>query len=136
MTARTRVGAEGGCVPRLWTRQVVRLSTGVLPAGEVRHRYRQELLAEMYSMSRAEQTAHTLSVMTHALSLRAAVTSDERPAEETEMNRHPITCRMNLHHVWHTESTEDGVRYRRCVRCGKDDDSGPPNPNGMIVTPG
>ena len=78
MSARVRVGAARGCVPpRLWTRQAVRLSTGLLPAGEVRLRYRQELLAEMYAMTRAEQTAHGISVIVHALSLRAAVTSDE-----------------------------------------------------------
>lgn len=133
MSARVRVDAESGCVPpRLWTRQAVRLSTSVLPAGEVRLRYRQELLAEMYSMTRAEQTAHGISVIAHALSLRAAVTSDEHLAKEAEMNRPPITCRINLHHVWHMERTEDGGRYRRCVRCGKDDSGGPGNPNSWI----
>ena len=96
MSARVRVGATSGCVPpRLWTRQAVWLSTGLLPAGEVRVRYRQELLAEM--------------------------------------NRQPITCRMNLHHVWHREHTEDGGRYRRCVRCGKDDPGSPFNPNTLIA---
>ena len=133
MSARVRVGAARGCVPpRLWTRQAVRLSTGLLPAGEVRLRYRQELLAEMYAMTRAEQTAHGISVIVHALSLRAAVTSDEHLAKEAEMNRQPITCRMNLHHVWHLEHTEDGGRYRRCVRCGKDDPGSPFNPNSLV----
>lgn len=130
MSARVRSGATSGCMPpRLWTRQAVRLSTGLLPAGEVRLRYRQELLAEMYAMTRSEQTAHGISVIVHALSLRAAVTSDEHLAKEAEMNRQPITCRMNLHHVWHLERTEDGARYRRCVRCGKDDPGIPFNRN-------
>ena len=33
-----------------------------------------------------------------------------------------LWCRLNLHHVWHVESAEDGQRYRRCVRCGKYED--------------
>lgn len=135
MSARARVRGASGCVPpRLWTRQAVRLSTGLLPAGEVRARYRQELLAEMYTMTRAEQAAHGISVIAHALSLRAAVASHERPLEEAEMSRQPITCRMNFHHVWHLERTEDGARYRRCIKCGKDDPGGGPvNPNGLIM---
>jgi hypothetical protein len=36
------------------------------------------------------------------------------------MNRHTLMCRTNLHHVWRTNSTEDGSRYLRCARCGKD----------------
>lgn len=135
MNARALVDAPSGFLPpRRWTRQAVRLSTALLPVGEVRRRYRQELLAEMYSMTRAEQTAHGISVMTHALSLRAAVTTHDRPAEEAEMVRKPIACRMNLHHDWHLERTEDGARYRRCLRCGKDDPGGGPvNPNGLII---
>lgn len=36
------------------------------------------------------------------------------------MNRASVMCRMNLHHVWRTQSTEDGNRYLRCARCRKD----------------
>ncbi|MDQ0677168.1 hypothetical protein QFZ30_000550 [Arthrobacter pascens] len=33
-----------------------------------------------------------------------------------------LMCKLNLRHVWHIESTEDGSgRYRRCTRCGKYD---------------
>lgn len=32
----------------------------------------------------------------------------------------PLTCRWNLHHHWSWVSTEDGDRYERCTRCGKD----------------
>jgi hypothetical protein len=32
-----------------------------------------------------------------------------------------LLCRLNLHHVWHTETTEDGGRYKRCVPYGKYD---------------
>jgi hypothetical protein len=31
----------------------------------------------------------------------------------------PLTCRWHLHH-WSWVSTEDGDRYERCTRCGKD----------------
>jgi hypothetical protein len=31
-----------------------------------------------------------------------------------------IFCRLNVHHAWREHSTEDGGRYRRCDRCGKD----------------
>jgi len=36
------------------------------------------------------------------------------------MNRHTLMCRTNLHHVWRTNSTDDGNRYLCCARCGKD----------------
>jgi hypothetical protein len=33
-----------------------------------------------------------------------------------------LMCKLNLHHDWHVESSEDGSgRYRRCMRCGKYD---------------
>jgi len=39
-----------------------------------------------------------------------------------------VLCRLNLHHAWRVESTEDGQRFRRCLRCGKDDSRGGPGP--------
>ena len=39
-----------------------------------------------------------------------------------------LLCRLNLRHVWHVESTEDGQRYRRCRRCGKYEDLGSKGP--------
>jgi hypothetical protein len=38
----------------------------------------------------------------------------------TSRQRRPIRCRLNLRHDWHDESTDDGTRYQRCRRCGKD----------------
>lgn len=35
--------------------------------------------------------------------------------------RGPLSCRLNLRHQWTTVRTEDGGRYRRCRRCGKDE---------------
>ena len=32
----------------------------------------------------------------------------------------PLTCRLNLHHRWRWESTDDGDRFERCQKCGKD----------------
>ena len=32
----------------------------------------------------------------------------------------PATCRLNLHHRWRWLSTEDGDRFERCEKCGKD----------------
>lgn len=31
-----------------------------------------------------------------------------------------LLCRLNFRHEWHREFTEDGNRYKRCARCGKD----------------
>jgi hypothetical protein len=39
-----------------------------------------------------------------------------------------VLCWLNVRHLWHAESTEDGQRYRRCVVCGKDEYKG--NPGG------
>lgn len=35
-----------------------------------------------------------------------------------------LLCKLNMRHEWHLEFTEDGGRYKRCTRCGKDDDRG------------
>jgi hypothetical protein len=31
-----------------------------------------------------------------------------------------LSCRLGLRHRWTVQSTEDGERYQRCSRCGKD----------------
>jgi hypothetical protein len=33
-----------------------------------------------------------------------------------------LLCKLNIHHQWHVEHAEDGSLYKRCRRCGKDDD--------------
>lgn len=107
--------------PRRWARGGVSLAVHALPAGPIRERYRQELIADMYGVSPRAQTTHTLGVMTHIWALRAAVGANSPTVSEVTMpRRRPLACRTNLHHVWRTYSTEDGSRYRRCVRCGKD----------------
>lgn len=106
--------------PRFWARRIVLLATHVLPRGPLRKRYRQELVAEMYGMTGSRQTSHALGVLAHSLSLRAAVAGDPALTEEAEVKK-PFLCRSHLHHVYRTVSTEDGARYRRCAKCGKED---------------
>ena len=33
-----------------------------------------------------------------------------------------LWCKLNISHKWHVEHAEDGSLYKRCLRCGKDDD--------------
>lgn len=35
-----------------------------------------------------------------------------------------LLCKLNIRHDRHVEHAEDGALYKRCRRCGKDDDSG------------
>ncbi|TLM73120.1 hypothetical protein FDW81_10600 [Pseudarthrobacter sp. NamB4] len=34
--------------------------------------------------------------------------------------RKALMCKLNIHHAWHVEHSEDGSLYSRCRRCGKD----------------
>ncbi len=113
-------GAAATSTPRFWARWSVLAATRALPAGAVRDRYRQELVAELYGMTGSRQAEHALGVLGHALSLRAAVAGDPALTEESPM-KPPLLCRTHLHHHYRTVSTEDGARYRRCARCGKED---------------
>jgi hypothetical protein len=105
--------------PALFRASVV-ASTWALPRGSVRDRYRQELLAELYASAPQDRARYTVGVVTRAWVLRIALKDEEPVAKETTMHTKPFTCRLNLHHVWHTYSTEDGNRYLRCARCGKE----------------
>ena len=35
-----------------------------------------------------------------------------------------IMCKLNIHHQLHTEHSDDGGLYKRCMHCGKDGDDG------------
>jgi hypothetical protein len=37
-----------------------------------------------------------------------------------DVQRIPLTCRLNLWHTWQTFSTEDGHRFKACAKCDKD----------------
>lgn len=116
--------------PAFLPRQSVRLAARAIPRGSARARYEQEFVAEMYDMTRRRQRAYAISVLAHAWSLRAALAGGTTATEEITMNRKPLTCRLNVHHRWRWESTEDGGRFQLCARCGKDrtdfpEDGGP-----------
>jgi hypothetical protein len=52
--------------------------------------------------------------------------------EVAVMSIQTLLCRLNLHHVWHTETTEDGSRFRRCVRCGRDEGTPDSEPTDQV----
>lgn len=97
---------------------LVELATRVLPSGAVRERFKQELVAEMYGMPRTDQRRHAAGILTHAWSLRTAVTHQPDYRKEAVMTK-PLRCLIGRHHV-EILATEDGERYRHCRRCGKD----------------
>jgi hypothetical protein len=111
----------------------------MLPAGAVRDRYRRELAAELYGMTSGQQLRHAAGVLSRALALRNAVAETDPAAwKEAKMSQKPVTCRLNLRHVWRRASTEDGSGYLRCVRCGKDHPGGGDGPadwaGGMLAS--
>ena len=38
----------------------------------------------------------------------------------TDARAVPLTCRLNLWHAWQPFATDDGTRYMRCAKYGKD----------------
>lgn len=124
---RTRGVTRASGAPARWAVVVVGSAARAIPRGDVRDRYAQELIAELYGMGRTRQAAFTWGVLTRIWALRVAVAHEVRPTEEQamriEVRRKPPLCAMNVHHVWRIARTEDGGRYRRCMRCGKDDSS-------------
>ena len=89
---------------------MIKMAVRALPEA-VRDRYRRELMAELRDTRQAYRFAWR--VLVRAPALRAAV----QPA----LAHRPLQCRLHVHH-FATLSTEDGLRFRRCVRCGVDDD--------------
>jgi hypothetical protein len=104
--------------PRPWAVAIVHAATLQLPPGDVRRRYRRELVSELWGMSVRQQLRHATSLLIGAPRLRRALFE----AGELEFPHSPLWCRLQLHHRWHTMLTEDGTRYRRCLACGADDD--------------
>ena len=111
--------------PTWWARALIAASVAVLPRS-ARARYEEEFIADLYGMSRIEQAGYVGHVFACCVPLRVAVrsassrTSHLGGIDMTSRQRRPLRCRLNLHHDWHDESTEDGSRYQRCRRCGKD----------------
>jgi hypothetical protein len=103
--------------------RTVELAVRLLPA-EHRARYGLEFIAELYGMPKAQQRRHAARVLTSAWALRTAL-SEAVPGANGERamiinTAKPLTCRLNLHHRWRWQSTEDGDRFEQCEKCGKD----------------
>jgi len=122
------------------TRTTVGLATVLLPHGAVRDRYRRELAAELESLPSAKRWRAALGMAVSAYALRRAVlrTSLASAPGVAKTKPVPLRCRLHISHEWHNETTEDGQRYRRCLRCGLDDDgilSGRfPDHNEMVLS--
>jgi hypothetical protein len=105
-----------------WCCRAVQLAVRVLPA-EQRHRYALEFIAELYGMPRSQQIRHSVHVLSNAWALRAALAETGLTANQektmTITTSRPFRCRIKLHR-WVWVSTEDGDRYERCIRCGRD----------------
>jgi hypothetical protein len=101
---------------------LVRLSTRLLPAGELRQRYRWELYGDLSALDRPHQLTYASGVLSTAWQLRRELTQEIDPMNDTTTVRTPLLCRLNLRHHWHyVTNPEDGHRFRACSRCGKDD---------------
>ena len=110
--------------PTWWARALIATSVAVLPRS-VRARYEEEFIADLYGMPRHEQARYVGHVLACCVPLRLATRSAAHASvlegiDVTPRQHGPLRCRLNLHHDWHYESTEDGSRYQRCRRCGKD----------------
>lgn len=125
MRTRTRRGLSPVSAPGRWTRGVVGMAVRLLPAGQVRERYRREFVAEMYGMASVQRTTHALQILRSIFALRTALVGYQQPLLEEATMTKPLGCRLHLHHVWERRSTQDGSRYRQCARCGKDKYDGP-----------
>ena len=74
-------------------------------------------------MPRSRQLRHAAQVLALAWALRGALgQSSASPGGEEAMQqpRIPLSCRANFWHTWRTFKTEDGGRYKACVKCGRD----------------
>jgi hypothetical protein len=130
------VNRPAGPVPS----RLVRLATRALPAGQLRERYRQEFLAELYGLSRSGQTGYAIRVLTRSPALRSAVCTVRTALPEVAMTpsvRKPLLCRTHLHHRWAPARNPDGENYLRCRRCGTDlydvERSSQPNIGGNLM---
>jgi hypothetical protein len=98
-----------------------RASLHALPPGKARERWTDELVAELWGLSRAEQLKHTAGVLARTWALRAAVTSRERLVEEDIMRR-PWRCRFGWHRFETRYATDGTGRYLACRRCSKEEE--------------
>lgn len=102
---------------------IVALAVRTLPAAH-RERYRTEFVAELHFVPPQERLGYSLQVLSRTFALRAAL-GEPAPAPTVGAAmpmtpRVPLTCRLNLRHVWTRHTTEDGARYVACSRCHKE----------------
>jgi hypothetical protein len=103
--------------PTWWASLVVRSGSLPLPS-ELRYRYRQEFLAELYGMTPTQQLHHASGVLSRVWTLRVALTEPERlMPKETTMAK-PWRCRIGRHR-WQRLRNPEGGWYRECRGCGK-----------------
>jgi len=100
-------------------RSLVRVAMLVLPRGPIRDRYQRELHADLAQLPSRTQFTFSVRVLLAAYALRTAVLGAQ---PDTTAPHKPVLCLLNVHHDWRLEHTDDGGRYRRCRKCGKDDD--------------
>jgi hypothetical protein len=107
--------------PAWWSVTGTAAALRILPSGGARDRWRDELTAELWYLTRREQLRHTLGVLRRAPALRLAVTARDRIIGES-VPRRPLRCRLGSHR-WVTRYTSDGTsRYLTCSRCPKTTD--------------
>ena len=100
--------------PTWWARAAVMAATRRLPVGEVRLRYRLEMLAELWGTPARRQASYAWGVLCASRSLVRSV----RHPDPTAETRPPLACRLHLRHRWHVVSAEDGSsHWRECVHC-------------------
>ncbi|GAA1477143.1 hypothetical protein GCM10009623_15890 [Nocardioides aestuarii] len=102
-----------------WARTLVTLACRLLPAGQVRDRWREELLADLEVLAGRERAAYVVGVVVNAWALRSAVRGGQAGVAVARAARRPLGCRLNLRHSWHVVSTEDGHPYWECRDCHK-----------------
>jgi hypothetical protein len=122
MMKRSATDQKGLARPAFLPAIVVALACRVLPGGSCRSRYRQEFTAELYGMPLGRQTTHALQIAASSWSLRSAVAHPHGKGRNmlTIVRSKPLLCLLNVRHHWHQEITEDGTRFQRCTKCGKD----------------
>lgn len=102
------------------------LAVRLLPDLDDRLRYRAEFLADLHALTPAAQMRYAAGVLSQAVALRAALdATPTRPEEDamtltTGQRSFNWRCRLFRKHRYVVRSTEDGGRYRTCVRCGHD----------------
>ncbi len=122
--------------PLALSRAAVDLAVRFLPELDDRLRYRAEFLAELHDLPAAGQLRYSAGVLSQTFALRAALGDSPTRAEEDAMTitrTRPFywRCRVFRWHRWVKASAEDGSRYLRCARCGRDRDDTPWGPLGV-----